>query len=409
MKRITVIVCLFALHSFVKSQISMQTNLPKALPLNSEVTFEVKINKGTSANFAKYQMEIPRGSTLKEVDVKSGSFTVEENLVKIIWVMAPLEPEFAITLKLLTGVAPGKKNFKQKYFYVENEDKKEVEMEPVAVIYKDSTASVFVSTDSFYVIEPKPMLSLLTTTINAAEISTKNPELLKQQVFQLKKDSKDAFEIGEKEKRKAELNLSKADSAIIKAEALTDENEKKQAVEKALRDKKKAENDLEVASRVLTLAKSLDDNANEIDAINRSVNPASYTGQPVRNTAMISPGNKPTTSGSNETTTLINLDEIEEPAVSSNKTEKSEKKKRESDDLETGLVYKIQLGAFSKEPSKKDFKSIGKVKINQENGMFKVLYGSYSSKEEAFKQREQLVTKGFDGFVVLYQDGVRVK
>lgn len=72
-------------------------------------------------------------------------------------------------------------------------------------------------------------------------------------------------------------------------------------------------------------------------------------------------------------------------------------------------MYKIQLGAFSKEPARRDFKSIGKVKITEENGMYKVLYGSYTSKEEAFKERELILGKGFDGFVVSYQDGVRVK
>ena len=76
---------------------------------------------------------------------------------------------------------------------------------------------------------------------------------------------------------------------------------------------------------------------------------------------------------------------------------------------ENGLVFKIQLGAFSKEPNKSDFKALGKVKVSQENGLYKVLLGNFNSKEEAFKQREQIIAKGFDGFVVSYQDGVRVK
>ena len=411
MKRITVVVCLLTLSSFMSSQISMQTNLPKALPINSEITFQVKINKGASANFAKYQMEIPRGSSVKEDDIKSGSFTFEENLIKIIWVMAPLEPEFTISLKLNTGVVAGTKTFKQKYFYVENEDKREVEMEALTVMYKDSAASISTSTSDFYAVIPKAIPSLLTTTINVAEISTKNPELLKQQVFQLKKDSKDAFNIGEKEKNKAQTNLEKANADIAKAGELTDETEKNLLLEKANRDKQKAENDLEVASRVLILAKSLEDNANEIDAINRSVNPGSYSGQPNKNNTIIASANKPSTGSSNsgESGTTITLDEKSESSVAEVKSEKSGKRKKDSNDQEIGLVYKIQLGAFSKEPSRRDFKALGKVKISEENGMYKVLYGSYSSKEEAFKERELIISKGFEGFVVSYQDGVRVK
>lgn len=413
MKRIPVILCLMALHTFLKCQITMQTNLPKAIPLNSEITFEVKIKKGSSSNFAKYQMETPRGTTIKEVDSKSGSFTFEENVVKIIWVMAPVEPEFIISLKLTTGVIPGKRNFVQKYFYVENEDKKEVEMEPVIVMFKDSMASAAsVSTEEFVTVIPKAMPSLLTTTINAAEISTKNPGILIQQVMQLKKDSKDAYVVGEKEKRKAELNLSDANTAITKAEAITNEAEKKSALEKANQAKQKAQSDLEVAERVLILAKSLEDNANEIETINRSVNPGSYSAQNPKTDPTIAARNQANATSSNNntgTSTTVNLDENEESGTARTNLKKSGKKEREPTATENGLVYKIQLGAFSKEPSKSDFKTVGRVKITEEDGMYKVLYGSYTSKEEAFKQREQIISKGFDGFVVSYKDGVRIK
>jgi cell division protein FtsN len=67
------------------------------------------------------------------------------------------------------------------------------------------------------------------------------------------------------------------------------------------------------------------------------------------------------------------------------------------------------LGAFSNEPKRSDFKALGKISVTTENGMYKVLYGSYGTKEEAFKKREEIIGKGFDGFVVSYQDGVRVK
>lgn len=412
MKRILVILCLLASHSFLKCQITMQTNLPRALPLNSEITFEVKIKKGNSANFAKYQMEIPRGSVVKEVDVKSGSFTFEDNIVKIIWVMAPIEPEFSISLKLNTGVVAGKKIFGQKYFYVENDDKKEVEMEPVLVMFKDSAGGNSVSTAEFVTVIPKALPSLLTTTINAAEISTKNPALLIQQVLQLRKDSRDAYAVGEREKKKAEGNLSQANDALQKADAITNEAEKTAAQEKAVKAKLKAENDLEVAERVIILAKSLEDNANEIDAINKSVNPDSYSTDP-KIAAGNTRKNASASEGKEEISTTVNLDEPEENK-SVEKRSKAKKEKEAEPEPETesakesGLIYKIQLGAFSKEPSKKDFKAIGKVKILEESGMYKVLYGSYTSKDEAFKQREQIIGKGFDGFVVSYQDGVRV-
>ena len=407
MRLLVVIICLVATHSFLKCQIGIQTNLPKSVALNSEVTFNVKIKKGSTANFAKYQMDVPREVAVKEGDSKSGSFTFEENSVKIIWVMAPQEPEIIISFKLMTGVIPGKKTLVQKYFYIENDDKKQIEMEPLTFLVKDSSSTEpFVSPAEYTEVAPKALPSLLTTTINAAEIGTKNPALLIQQVLQLKKDSRDAYAVGEKEKKKGEQKLAEANDAMAKAEAVTDENEKKIAVEKATELKLKAENDIQVADRVLVLAKSLEDNADEIDAINRTVNPDSYSTDP--KIAVANKKNVAATGSAPETSKTLNMDEPEVLNTDKKKSKDREKDKERDKEAEKGLVYKIQLGAFSKEPSKRDFKAIGKVKISEENGMFKVLYGSYSFKEDAFKQREQIIAKGFDGFVVAYEDGVRV-
>lgn len=404
MRRILVIICSVAIHSFLRSQIGMQTNLPKAVALNSEVTFDVKIKKGNTANYAKYQLEAPREVSIKEVESRSGSFTTEDNIIKIIWAMVPQEEEVTITLKLLTGIVPGKKVFTQKYFYVEKDDKKQVEMEPVSCMVQDSAATgPYVSSSEFIEIAAKAMPSLLTTTINAAEIGTKNPALLIQQVLQLKKDSRDAYAVGEREKKKAEQKMAEAEAAMKSADAITDETEKKAAQEKAAQAKQKAENDLEVAERVLTLAKSLENNANEIDAINRSVNPDSYSADP-----KIAAGNGRKTnldSGAKENSKEVDGSGTTEETPASGKKSKDKEKDKE---VENGLVYKIQLGAFSKEPSKRDFKAVGKVKIAEENGMYKVLYGSFSTKEDALKQREQIIAKGFDGFVVAYENGIRV-
>lgn len=412
MRCIKVFFCLLMVHSAVSGQIIMQTNLPPAVPFNTELTFDVKIKKGTLTNFSKYQIEFPQGVKIQEVDSKLGTFSSEENTAKIIWVISPVEAEYTIKLKLITGASVGSKIFVQKYFYMENDDKKEVEMEPLACLFKDSSAAASAtSTSEFRTLISKVQLPYLTTTIDRNEISTKNPEVLKQQVVQLRKDSKDAASVGENEKTKAQLRLTEANEALVKAESITSETEKKQAIARATDDKQKAENDMEVASRVLTLAKSLEDNANEIEAINKSLHPASYTETNMAASTNNASGN---TSSSEGTFTNVDLTNIDEPAETDKKNTKKGFSQKETSKIEeavkeSGLVFKIQLGAFAKEPTKSDFKALGKVSVTSENGMYKVLYGSYATKEEAFKRREEVVSKGFDGFVVSYQDGVRVK
>ncbi|MDX2172080.1 MAG: SPOR domain-containing protein [Bacteroidota bacterium] len=75
----------------------------------------------------------------------------------------------------------------------------------------------------------------------------------------------------------------------------------------------------------------------------------------------------------------------------------------------SGTVYKIQLGAYGSDPGQGKFAAIGKVTMSNEGGFVKALFGNFSTKEEALKKREELISKGFTGFVVAYQNGVRVK
>ena len=101
------ILYLVLLSSVVLAQISVKTNLPEQIKINSETLFEAKIWKGPIKNFSKYQLELPQGITISEVDCKSGSFVQEDNIVKIIWAITPNETEFTITLKLLSDNSKG--------------------------------------------------------------------------------------------------------------------------------------------------------------------------------------------------------------------------------------------------------------------------------------------------------------
>jgi hypothetical protein len=85
------------------------------------------------------------------------------------------------------------------------------------------------------------------------------------------------------------------------------------------------------------------------------------------------------------------------------------KKENPSVSGSSGLVYKVQLGAYGADPGKARFSGAGKITISKEDGLYKVVTGNYNTKEEAVKANEALKSKGFSGFVVKYQNGVRVK
>ncbi len=74
-----------------------------------------------------------------------------------------------------------------------------------------------------------------------------------------------------------------------------------------------------------------------------------------------------------------------------------------------GLTFLVQIGTFSTDPGKAKYADLGKVTIEKDGAVYKVLIGEYTTKEEALKKREELVTKGYNGFLVKYQNGQRVK
>ncbi len=74
-----------------------------------------------------------------------------------------------------------------------------------------------------------------------------------------------------------------------------------------------------------------------------------------------------------------------------------------------GLTFLVQIGTFSTDPGKAKYADLGKVTVEKDGAIYKVLIGEYPTKEEALKKREELVARGYNGFLVKYQNGQRVK
>ncbi len=75
------------------------------------------------------------------------------------------------------------------------------------------------------------------------------------------------------------------------------------------------------------------------------------------------------------------------------------------------VVYRVQLGAYSKKLSSSVFKNAGAMmELKTEDGLYKYMSGSYPSIQDALQQRDELLKKGYSGaFVVAYKDSKRVQ
>lgn len=264
MKHLLNILFLICSFSSFKAQITVTTNIPASIAPSAEHRVEVKISKGAISGFAKYQMDLPAGISAGEGKSLQGSFSFEEQRVKIVWVNIPTESEFIFSFVLNTGTVKGPLTLNQKFFFLEDGSKKDMEPEPLNIkIEEGGSASL------------------------------------------------------------ASLGLSENNGS-----AGTD-------------------------TQASTAPKS-----NEAD--------------------------KKQTTGTEES----------KPATASSPE---------------GLVYRLQLGAFGADPGKAKFAAAGNVSIVKEDGLYKVLVGSFASKDEALKKREDLLGKGISSFLTAYKDGKRLK
>lgn len=99
-----------------------------------DVTIELKVNKGAQNGFAKLQLELPEGITVKEAEDKGANYNYNAGIAKWVWPALPTESEIVVKVTLfIEPSALGAKTISSKYSYVENNVKQVVEMTPVEV------------------------------------------------------------------------------------------------------------------------------------------------------------------------------------------------------------------------------------------------------------------------------------
>lgn len=273
------------------SQITITANLPSSVSTGSTIDAEVKINKGAVGNFAKYQMDVPVGYVVSGVDVKGGNFTFENQRAKIVWVSVPGDAEFTVKFKLQVGsdaASPG--TFAQKFYYLENNEKKEVEAAPIVITTGGASA-----------------VAATTPATSSAPAST------------------------------TPANTTSTPPAETKpAETTPVASNPPPAETKPVETKPVAE------------------------------------AKPVGTTTKTSSGNS---GGSAEV---------------------------------AGVTFKVQIGAYTTEPTKGKFPGAGNVSIDMINGLYKVTTGNFKTKDEAIKFRDELQAKGYSGFIVRFENGKRI-
>lgn len=127
---------------FENGPVTVKGNFPVNIKPGTEVTAELIVNKGSMGGFAKLQVEVPEGLSVKESDSKGSSFTFASGIGKWIWTGVPSDAEFTVKFILVADAgASGAKSISAKYSYIENNNKQVVEMAPVEVMVGDGSVA----------------------------------------------------------------------------------------------------------------------------------------------------------------------------------------------------------------------------------------------------------------------------
>jgi hypothetical protein len=293
------ILTFFAVTSFTAffAQITINANFPSTINTGSSIDADVIINKGTVGNFAKYQMDVPVGIVVSALDAKGGNFTFENQRAKIVWVSVPSDAEFTVKLKVqVSSDAPSSVTLSQKFYYLDNNEKKEVEANPAVITISGGAVSISTPAETKPVEPFTTKTSIETNPVETTPIETK-------------------------------------------------------AVEK------------------LTATA-------EIKIVEPVVKSTPVEAKPIE-TKVIEP------------TTIKKTTSTSSPSAN-------------------GLTFKVQLGAYTNQPNKSNFSNAGNINIDLINGMYKVTTGNFKTLDDAIKHRDDLKSKGYNGFVAKYKDGVRI-
>ena len=449
MKLTLTIFCTFFISFIVNSQtqIVVSNDLPNKIAINTSLEFNLKIIKGTILQDFNYYLEVPQGISIIGLDLKSGEFSFNNNVANIKWNYLPEEPEFSVILKLISSEKAGKMAFVQRVTYPSEGSSKEDQIEPFYVQFGDvdsainntnvmiseeskitppsqseasntisaveasntqavpsdqNTPSAPITDNSVPRANPDSLLRQFTSKIQPIETDNKSINELIQQAFQLRQDAKAANITGLKEKAEAQNLLSMSSEEFKVADTILDVKKKNQAIENASKKKLKAENNDLAANKIIELAKSLNESADAIDRIVQNKNNSDLKKE------ISNKGDQ--TEKSNNSDSIAkeskNKKDNEDDEKSSSKLKSFFSKKNRS---ENEIEYRVQIGSFISKPNKSNFKGVRKLEITKESDLYKALVGSFDSRDEALIQKNELISKGFDAFIVTYKGGLRVK
>ena len=331
-----------------------RTVFPNKIKKGEGAVISVTIKKQGEEGFAKLMEVIPEGFRAEEMNSANGNFISEGGQIRIIWLTMPDGDEFKAEYKLIyEGEDKGSFAVNGKFYFVKNEKRTESVIKPSFVkVFKPSENTESGTAPKIEYDTPMPV-------IPPAEPEKEEPIVSNSVEKESEFENIEPEEEEEEEESPAENDSSSPEDLASDASV----ESTPEAYESVEKDSENTEVTISMeVSKVETISADLQNEASENIA--------------------------PEQDYKNENETFVN----NVPPVAE------------------GLIFKVQLGAYSKPQSDVSiFGDLPNVHYGQENGLYKYYSGSYTSEYEVRNIIKQAQASGFSGaFLVKFKDGKKL-
>jgi len=114
--------------------VSVKLDVPKEVQAGSEFEVAVTLNKGDLDGFSRFQQTIPAGLTAISGSSSDADFTFSDKRVRLIWLRIPKNEAITVTYHIKVDERlKGTFMLDGKFSYIENNERKSVDIDPVAI------------------------------------------------------------------------------------------------------------------------------------------------------------------------------------------------------------------------------------------------------------------------------------
>ena len=114
--------------------VSVKLNVPSEVKAGNEFEVTVILNKGDLEGFSRFQQTIPAGLTAIQGASSNADFSFSDKRVRLIWLRTPETGEITVTYRVkIDERLKGTFMLDGKFSYIENNERKSVDIDPVAI------------------------------------------------------------------------------------------------------------------------------------------------------------------------------------------------------------------------------------------------------------------------------------